>query len=217
MRARLKRHKLITLACFFCLAVIVGVGITTAGASDSGKVESTVKAPAVGTATPQLSQAAISAFGVFSQPAGDSQDVSLVSEMVKGFKDVTLDPASVRLAQSSGDLQARVAGDSESICLVLRVPTKAMSGGCAPESSAASPATPIITSTGYPPGEPSDGQVAVSVLFPNGTTNVTITAANGSTTAANIVNNTIVFIGNQSDVLTWTGPEGHQYSSSLPS
>lgn len=194
-----------------CVAISAAVGLATAlAASSSGS------APAPSSIVPQLGTAAKAHFSVFAQPQADSEEVARVSETLQGL-DVKLNPSSVRLAQSSGDLQVRVAGDSQSVCLALRIPGKADAGSCAPEASAASPATPIIQTTGYPAGEVSrpGGQLAVSVLFADGITNAAITHAGGAPTAVKIVDNTIVLVASEGDTLTWSGPEGKTYSSRI--
>jgi len=206
-------------------AVLAGVGLVATFAAGSGTDQSpTVPAPAVGSATPQLSEAAKQAFGVFARPVGDSEEVSLVENALKGYEHIAigdrlnLDPSSVRLAQATGGIEALVAGDSESICLVMRLPGKALTSGRAPASTAIAPATPMIEATGYPPGEPSQegGELAVSALLPNNSTNVTVTDAAGSVKSIPIVNNTVAFIAGEEDVVRWVGPEGHRYSSGLP-
>ena len=80
------------------------------------------------------------------------------------------------------------------------------------------PATPGIGATAYPAGEVQHpgGKLAVDALFPNGTSNVAVTSASGAATPVSIVNNTVAFIAEETATLSWTGPEGHAYSSSLP-
>ncbi|HEX7609969.1 MAG TPA: hypothetical protein VF380_04770 [Solirubrobacteraceae bacterium] len=157
-------------------------------------------------------------FGVFARPTAGSEDVRLVGEVVGGENAAALDPASVRLAQSSSGVEVFVAGDSESVCLVARVPGKALDGGCGPEAAAAAPATPEIGSMAYPPGEVSHpgGRLAVTALFPDGTKDATVTSSGGVTEPLSIVNNTVAFIAGEDAALGWTGPDGHAYSSPIP-
>lgn len=211
-----KRTAAYTISACAVLALI-GAGLATALASSSA-VHTQVPAPAAGSAVARLSVAARASFSAFAQPQGDNEDVRVVDEVLRGDKDLALDPASVRLTQSSNGIQVRLVGDSESVCLVGRIPGKAIWGGCAPNASAVSPATPGIGATTYPPGEVSHpgGQLAIDALFPDGTTNVTVTSPSGSVTPVSIVNNTVAFIASESATLSWTGPEGRPYSASLP-
>lgn len=191
---------------------LAGVGAALALSPSAGDP----RVPAASSASPDLNSNASERFSVFSQAPGNSQDISLVAEVVRGLH-VDLDPSSVRLAEDTGDLQVRVAGDSQSVCLTLRMPGKAIVGSCAPETNAATPATPLIQTTGYPSGEISeDGQLAGAALFPNGTTNVTVTSTDGDASPIKITNNTVAFVADKTDTLSWTGPDGQTYSSLLP-
>jgi hypothetical protein len=169
-------------------------------------------------ASPQLSAQAKSSFSGFAQPAGGSEDQRVVSEVLSADKAFALDPSSVRLAQTIDGIEVRVAGDSESVCLVGRIPGKAIWGGCAPDAAAVSPSTPGIGATAYPPGEVQHPgrKLAVDALFPNGTSNVVITSPEGSAMPLSVVNNTVAFIASADATLTWTGPEGHTYTAPLP-
>jgi len=203
------------------VAALVGAGLATALASSSPSATPSgahMRAPVPGSAVARLSQAARMKFGVFGEPRGSSEDLWLVDEVVRGDRGLALDPASVRLAQSYNGIQVFVAGDSESVCLVARIPGKAMGGGCGPEASAAAPATPAIGSMAYPPGEVSHsgGRLAVTAMFPDGTADVTVTSSSGGVEPVSIVNNIVAFITGESSTLSWTGPEGHGYSSPLP-
>jgi hypothetical protein len=203
------------------VVVLVGIGLATALASNAlnpAPSAAHMRAPAPGSAVAQLSQAASASFGVFGQPPGGSEDVRLVREVVGGDKALALDPASVRLAQSSNSIEVFVAGDSKSVCVVGRIPGGAMDGGCGSEAAAANPATPGIGTMAYPPGAVSHpgGRLAVTALFPDGTTDVTVTSSSGDVEPVGIVNNTVAFIAGEASTLSWTGPEGHAYSSPLP-
>jgi hypothetical protein len=92
-----------------------------------------------------------------------------------------------------------------------------MGGGCSTEVSAASPGTPMVAATVDPAGGASAGGLSIAALFPDGTTNVTLTGKDGSVTSVRIVNNTIAAVAPATDILGWTGPEGRSYSSPLPS
>lgn len=216
MRHKTNRRMALSLVAACAALAVLGVGLS--GALASSKTKPQVPAPAVGSASPQLSAQAKASFSVFGQPAGDSEDQRIVSQVLSADKDVTLDPSSVRLAQTSDGIQVRVAGDSESVCLVGRIPGKAIWGGCGPDEGAVNPATPGIGATAYPAGEVQHpgGKLAVDALFPNGTSNVAVTSASGAATPVSIVNNTVAFIAEETATLSWTGPEGHAYSSSLP-
>ena len=191
---------------------VVAIGLATAFAANSPT--GAVSAPSEAVA--RLGSAARADFRVFSLPQAGSEEVGQVSEALKGL-DTKLDLSSVRVAQASGDLQVRVVGDSQSVCLTLRIPGELDGGGCSPEADAAAPATPIIMTTGYPPGESSGpgGQRAVGVLFPDGISVATVTAASGSRRTLDIVNNTVAFVADDGDVLSWSGPEGHVYNSAI--
>jgi hypothetical protein len=212
MGVKMTRGKLKYLVAACVAACAVAAGLTTALAANSTQAP----ASAASSIVPQLGSAAKADFAVFSQPQAGNEDVAEVSEVLKPL-DAQLDPASVRVAQTSGGLQAQVAGDSQSVCLVLRIPGKADAGGCAPEAHAATPATPIIGTTAYPPGEPArpGGQRALAVLFPNGVSGAQVTTAGGDHSALDLINNTVTFVADEGDTLDWIGPEGHAYSSTL--
>ena len=123
MRHKTNRRMALSLVAACAALAVLGVGLS--GALASSKTKPQVPAPAVGSASPQLSAQAKASFSVFGQPAGDSEDQRIVSQVLSADKDVTLDPSSVRLAQTSDGIQVRVAGDSESVCLVGRIPGKA--------------------------------------------------------------------------------------------
>jgi hypothetical protein len=209
------RGKLKYLTAAFAAISLVVIGLATAfAANQPGGPTPVPSAPVPGSIVAHLGDAARADFSVFSRPQAGSEDVAQVGDLLKGL-DTKLDPSSVRVAQSSSELQVRLGGDSQSVCLALRIPGKADVGGCAPEADAAHPATPIVTTTGYPPGQPSlpGSRHAVSALFPDGTTSASVTAGNGASRALGIVNNTVAFIANDGDVLSWSGPEGHVYRS----
>jgi hypothetical protein len=210
MGAKMNRRTLIYLlvSCVAIAATVIGLATALGANAPSGG-----DAPVPSSISPHLSAAASADFGVFAQPQASSEDEALADEVLKGL-DVKLDPASVRLAQSTDDLQVRVAGDSQSVCIALRIPGKADAGGCAPEGHAATPATPMIVTTGYPPGEAGD-RLAVSVLFPDGTGAVHLVSASGQASSVAIVNNTAAFIAAKGDELTWSGPEGQSYRSAI--
>jgi len=217
MRHKTNRRMALYLIAGCAALAVLGAGLANALASSRTKPHG-VAAPAVGSALPQLSTEAKASFGVFAGPAGGSEDERIVSEVLGMDKDLALDPASVRLAQTGNGIQVRVAGDSESVCLVGRIPGKAIWGGCTPNAAAVTPSTPGIGATAYPPGEVAHpgGKLAVDALFPNGTTDVMVTSPEGSATPLSIVNNTVAFIANADATLSWTGPEGKSYSSALP-
>jgi hypothetical protein len=216
MRHKINKRTALSLIAACAALVVLGVELT--GALASSKTKPQVSAPAVGSASPQLSAQARSSFSVFAQPAGGSEDQRIVSEVLSADKDLALDPSSVRLAQTRNGIQVRVAGDSESVCLVGRIPGKAIWGGCAPNAAAVSPASPGIGATAYPPGEVQHpgGKLAVDALFPNGTSNVVVTSSEGSATSLSLVNNTVAFIADETAKLSWIGPEGQSYSAGLP-
>jgi hypothetical protein len=206
----------LTVACASLAALAVGL---TSALASSTPTPHALAAPAAGSATPQLSAQAKDDFSVFAGPQGTSEDLRVVQEIVGGDDSVSLDPSSVRLAQtSSSGIQVLVAGDSESVCRIGRVPGKAIWGGCGPLQGATDPATPEIGATAYPPGEVqrSGGELAVTALFPNGTSNVSYANPGGNATPVSVVNNTVAFIAEEDATLSWTGPEGHSFSSSLP-
>jgi hypothetical protein len=60
------------------------------------------------------------------------------------------------------------------------------------------------------------GRLAVTALFPDGTADVKVESPDGAVEPVGIVNNTVAFIAGEDSTLSWTGPEGHAYSSSLP-
>ena len=218
MLRNMKRRTVAYLISGAAVLAVIGFGLTTALASSPSGPEGSVPAPAPGSAVAQLSAAAKASFGVFAQPQGSPEDLRFVDEVSSGDRSLALDPNSVRLAQSSDGIEVRVAGDSESVCLVGRIPGQAVWGACGRESAAATPATPVIATTGYPAGTVSQpgGQHAVTALFPDGATNVALTSPSGSVTSVGIVNNTIAVIAADDDTLSWTGPEGKTYSSPLP-
>ena len=214
--SRERSRKKVLYVALACLALgLAGTGIATAlpSTSTTGSAGSR-PAPTQGSATTTLSPTATSDFAVFAQPASTASEVALVKEIV-GSMPVALGPSAVRLAQTADAVQARVAGDSESLCLVARVPGKAMTGGCATVATAVAPGTPVIVDGSYP-GAP-EGQVYGAALFPNGTANATLTDGGGHVTSLNIANNTVAFVAGPTDVLGWTGPEGHAYNEVLPS
>lgn len=217
MRRQKKRAAVYLISTCAVLA-IGGVGIATAVGSSAGSHDA-IRAPVPGSAAPRLSDSAEASFSVFTEPEGNSEDIRVAEEVLRGNQDLSLDPSSVRLAQTAPNgIQVRVAGDSESICLVGRIPGQAIWGGCAATASAVNPATPVIGATAYPAGEMSHpgGKLAVDALFPNGTGNVVVENTDGTSTPLSIVNDTVAFIADQDATLTWTGPEGHAYASSLP-
>jgi hypothetical protein len=217
MGVRMIRGRLKYVVAGFAVLSVAAIVLATAFAdSRPGGSAPVPSAPVPGSVVAHLGDAARADFGVFSRPQAGSEDVALVSDVLRGL-DTKLDPSSVRLAQSAAELQVRVGGDSQSVCLALRIPGKADVGGCSPEADAAQPGTPIIATTGFPPGEPSrpGSQHAVSVLFPDGTTGAVVTAKNGIPRALGIVNNTVAFIANDGDVLSWSGPEHLVYSSTI--
>ncbi len=217
MGHKMNRRRALSLIAACAALAVLGVGL--AGALASSKTTPQVPAPAVGSASPQLSAQAKSSFSVFAQPPGGSEDQRIVGEVLSADKDLALDQSSVRLAQQASDgIQVRVAGDSESVCLVGRIPGKAIWGGCAPNDAAVAPSSPGIGATAYPPGEVQHpgGKLAVDALFPNGTSNVVVTSPEGSATPLSIVNNTVAFIADADATLSWTGPEGHSYTAGLP-
>jgi hypothetical protein len=195
----------------------LGFGLTSALGSSRAKPQG-APAPAIGSASPQLSTQAMQHFSVFSAPAGSAEDRRVVDEALSTDKDLALDASSVRLAQTADGIQVRVAGDSKSVCVVGRIPGKAIWGGCAPSAAAISPSTPGVGATAYPPGEISHpgGKLAVDALFPDGTSNVMVKESDGATTPMRMVGNTVAFIASQDGTLEWTGPEGLSYSSGLP-
>jgi hypothetical protein len=201
-----------------CAALsVLGAGLASALASSRTKPQGAAT-PAVGSASPQLSAQARASFSVFAQPVGGSEDERIVDGVLSADKSLALDTTSVRLSQATGGIQVRVAGDSESVCLVGRIPGKAVWGGCAPTAAAVTPSTPGIGATAYPPGEVSHpgGKLAVDALFPNGTSDVALTSPDGSATPLSVVNNTVAFIADQDARLSWTGSDGRRYSASLP-
>jgi hypothetical protein len=212
-----RRHTLLYLIAGCASLAVLGAGLASAVASSQSKPDG-VAAPAVGSASPHLSAAARASFSVFGQPAGGSEDARIVDAVLSADKSLRLDATSVRLAQASGGIQVRVAGDSESVCLVGRIPAKAIWGGCAPTAAAVTPSTPGIGATAYPPGEVSHagGRLAVDALFPDGTRDVAVTSLGGGATPLNVVNNTVAFIADQDAKLSWTGSDGRPYSASLP-
>lgn len=211
----LAKRRIAQLVPVGAILMLCGVGGALAFSSANG---ARPRAPAIGSMSPHLSAAARATFEVFAEPPGNSEDARIVEEVLHADKALTLDPGSVRLAQTADGIEVRVAGDSESVCLVGRIPGQAIWGGCAPESTAATPASPGIGTTGYPPGVPRrpGGELAVTAMFPNGTGEVEVASPGGAVEPVAVVHNTVAFIASEDATLSWTGPEGRRYSASLP-
>lgn len=201
----------------YLLSAAIVLALTSVGVALALSSSNTpVKIPAASSASPVLSGIARGTFSVFAQPPAGAQDVSVIGEAIREpLADV--DPTSVHLSEDTSGIQVRVAGDSQSVCLVIRIPGKAIAGSCAPDASAVIPATPVIQSARYVTEDESpNGMLAVAALFPDRTTGVTVTGVDGTPKAISVVNNTAAFVANENDTLMWTGPEGQSYSSSLP-
>ncbi len=55
----------------------------------------------------------------------------------------------------------------------------------------------------------------MAVLLPNGTNEVTLSTRAGASLPLEVIANTVAFAAGDGDVLSWRGPEGRSFSSTL--
>ncbi len=189
-------------------ALIVVIGTLVATAIGHPHRAARVPSKSVAAHKTSLSPAVAPSFSVFSTTAGEAP--TPVEQYVRGLP-VSLAAGSLHIAQSTGALEVKVAGDAASVCLFPRIPQKAVGSGCATIESAENPATPIVGTT-----RSAEGAVLVAALFTNGTHSVTIQDEGGSTISVPVVNNTIGVLDAHARSISWTDGSGQSYSAPVP-